>query len=132
VILRDNAGVIHVFPNGSINTLANASMDWSASVVDIVLPYRADTDRVIETMRRVGAEMKAEKDFAAVILEPIEVFGIEAWTDTTVTLRARFKTVPAQQYAVGREFRRRVKYAIQAGNLLDAPPPAAAPAPAGA
>ena len=130
VILRDNAGVIHVFPNGSINTLANASMDWSASVVDIVLPYRVDTDKVIEAMRRVGAEMKAEKEFASVILEPIEVFGIEASTDTTVTLRARFKTVPAQQYIVGREFRRRVKYAVQAGGLLDTHPAAAASAPA--
>lgn len=132
VILRDNAGVTHVFPNGAINTLANATMDWSATLIDIVLPYRVDTDRVIEAMRRVGAEMKAEKDFAAVILEPIEVFGIEASTDTTVTLRARFKTVAAQQYLVAREFRRRVKYAIQAGGLLDRHPPAAAPAPAGA
>ena len=127
VILRDNAGVIHVFPNGSINTLANATMDWSASVVDVTLPYRVDTDRVSEAMRRVGAEMKAENEFAAVILEPIEVFGIEAFSDTTVTLRARFKTVPAQQFLVGREFRRRLKYALQGGGLLD-PKPAAAPA----
>jgi small-conductance mechanosensitive channel len=119
VILRDGAGMVHVFPNGSINTLANATMDWSASVVDVVLPYRVDTDRVVEAMRRVGAEMKLEKDFAAVILEPIEVFGIETFSDTTVTLRARFKTQPAQQSFVGREFRRRVKYAVQAGGLLD-------------
>jgi small-conductance mechanosensitive channel len=119
VILRDGAGLVHVFPNGSINTLANATMDWSASVVDVVLPYRVDTDRVVEAMRRVGAEMKLEKDFAAVILEPIEVFGIETFSDTTVTLRARFKTQPAQQSFVGREFRRRVKYAVQAGGLLD-------------
>lgn len=127
VILRDSAGVTHVFPNGSINTLANASMDWAASVVDVTLPYRVDTDRVIDAMRRVGAEMKVEGNFAAVILEPIEVFGIEAFSDTTVTLRARFKTAPAQQYAVGREFRRRLKYAIQADGLLD-PKPAPAPA----
>ena len=119
VILRDGAGVVHVFPNGSINTLANATMDWSASVVDVVLPYRVDTDRVVEAMRSVGAEMKKEKAFAAVILEPIEVFGIETFSDTTVTLRARFKTQPAQQSFVGREFRRRVKYAVQAGGLLD-------------
>ncbi len=122
VILRDNSGVTHVFPNGSINTLANASMGWSASIVDVTLPYRVDTDRVTAAMRRVGAEMKAEKDFAAVILEPIEVFGVEAFSDTTVTLRARFKTLPAQQHAVGREFRRRLKYAVQADGLLDRKP----------
>ncbi len=119
VILRDQAGVVHVFPNGTINTLANATMDWSAAVVDITLPVRIDVDKVMEIMRRVGAEMKAEKEFASVILEPLEVFGIENLTDTIVTVRARFKTRPAEQYAVGREFRRRVKYAVQAAGLLD-------------
>jgi moderate conductance mechanosensitive channel len=126
VILRDQAGVVHVFPNGAINTLANATMDWSAAVIDITLPFRVDTDRVMEIMRRVGAEMKAEKEFASVILEPLEVFGIENLTEATVTIKARFKTQPAQQYFVGREFRRRLKYALQAAGLLDNPAAAAA------
>jgi small conductance mechanosensitive channel len=135
VILRDQAGVIHVFPNGTINTLANATKDWSAAVVDIALPFRVDADKVMEIMRRMGAEMKAEKEFASVILEPLEVFGIENLTDTVVTIRARFKTRPAEQYAVAREFRRRVKYAVHAAGLLDQATAAAAvktapPAPA--
>jgi moderate conductance mechanosensitive channel len=124
VILRDQSGVVYVFPNGTITTLANATMDWSAAVVDITLPFRIDTDRVMEIMRRVGAEMKAEKEFASVILEPLEVFGIESFTETTVTIRARFKTRAAEQYLVGREFRRRLKYALQAAGLLDNPPAA--------
>ena len=119
VILRDQAGVVHVFPNGTITTLANATMDWSAAVVDIPLPVKIDSDKVIEIMRHVGAEMKKEKEFASVILEPLEVFGIESLTDTVVTIRARFKTLPAEQYTVAREFRRRVKYAVQAAGLLD-------------
>jgi hypothetical protein len=45
-----------------------------------------------------------------------------------VTIKARFKTQPAQQYFVGREFRRRLKYALQAAGLLDNPPAAAKPA----
>lgn len=131
VILRDQAGVVHVFPNGTINTLANATLDWSAALVDITLPFRVDTDRVMEIMRRVGGEMKAEKEFASVILEPLEVFGIENLSDTIVTIRARFKTQPAEQYVVAREFRRRVKYALLAAGLLDTVQAAgAAPKPA--
>ncbi|MGH7852288.1 MAG: mechanosensitive ion channel family protein [Candidatus Binatia bacterium] len=128
VILRDHAGVVHVYPNGTITTLANATLDWSAAAIDVVLPFRVDTDRVMEIMRRVGAEMKAEKEFASVILEPLEVFGVDNFTETTVTLKARFKTQPAQQYFVGREFRRRLKYALQAAGLLDNPPAPAAKA----
>jgi moderate conductance mechanosensitive channel len=127
VMLRDQTGVVHVFPNGAITTLANATMDWSAAAIDITLPFRVDTDRVMELMRRVGAEMKAEKEFASVILESLEVFGIENFTETTVTIKARFKTQPAQQYVVGREFRRRLKYALQGAGLLDNPATPAAP-----
>jgi small conductance mechanosensitive channel len=133
VILRDQSGLVHVFPNGTITTLANATLDWSATVIDVTLPFRVDTDRVMEIMRRVGAEMKAEKAFASVILEPLEVFGIENFTETTVTMRARFKTQPAHQYVVAREFRRRLKYALQAAGVLDTsgkPPADARPAPA--
>jgi small conductance mechanosensitive channel len=121
VILRDQAGIVHVFPNGTITTLANATMDWSAAAIDVTLPFRVDIDRVMEIMRRVGTEMKAEKEFARVILEPLEVFGVESFTETTVMIKARFKTQPAQQYTVGREFRRRLKYALQGAGLLDNP-----------
>jgi len=127
VVLRDQAGLIHVFPNGAINTLANATMDWSASVVDVTLPYRVDTDRVMAIMRRVGDEMKADAEYGRVMLEPIEVFGVENFTDTSVTIKARLKTQPSRQHAVGREFRRRLKCALQAAEIgLDPSQPAPA------
>lgn len=113
VVLRDQAGVVHVFPNGTINTLANATLDWSACVINVTLPFRADTDRVVEIMRRIGDELKAEREFGRVMLEPMEVFGIESFTVANVTLKVRFKTQPGQQNLVGREFRRRLKYALQ-------------------
>jgi small conductance mechanosensitive channel len=109
VVLRDQAGIVHVFPNGAINTLANATMDWSAYVIDVAVPYREDTDRVVELMRQTGVEMRKEAEYARAMLEPIEILGIDNFTDTGVTIKARFKTKPAQQYSVGREYRRRLK-----------------------
>ena len=58
VALRDQAGVVHVFPNGAITTLANATMDWSAYVIDITVSYNEDTDRVVDIMRRVADDMR--------------------------------------------------------------------------
>lgn len=126
VVLRDQAGLVHVFPNGSINTLANATKDWSASVIDVTLSYRTDTDRVMEIMRQVGEAMKQDPEYGSLMLEPIEIFGVENFTDTTVTIKARLKTQPSMQYRVGREFRRRLKYALQrADSELAAPPTSA-------
>ena len=64
VALRDQAGVVHVFPNGSITTLANATMDWSAYVIDVAVSYNEDTDRVIDIMRRVADDMRKESNTA--------------------------------------------------------------------
>jgi small conductance mechanosensitive channel len=121
VILRDQAGVLYVFPNGSINTLANASMDWSGYLVDVTFPFQKDADRVIETMAKVGDELEADPAFGNMLLAPVEVFGIENFTDTNVMVRARCKTQPGEQQRVGREYRRRLKKAFDAEGIGPSP-----------
>jgi small conductance mechanosensitive channel len=123
VLLRDQAGVLHVFPNGSITTLANATMDWSAYVIDVSVSYKEDSDRVIEIMRRTADEMGQESALSRVMLEPIEIFGVDNFTDTAVTIKARFKTQPAHQYTIGREYRRRLKKVFDAEGV-EMPTPA--------
>jgi small conductance mechanosensitive channel len=114
VVLRDQAGVVHVFPNGTINTLANATMDWSAYVIDVTVSYKEDTDRVTGIMQRVADEMRNETDYRRLMLDPIEIFGVDNFSESTVTIKARLKTQPSQQYTIGREYRRRLKKAFDA------------------
>jgi small conductance mechanosensitive channel len=112
VVLRDNAAVVHVFPNGSINTLSNMTKDWSAYIIDLGVAYKEDTDRVVELMRRVADEMRAEPQLGSAMLEPIEIFGVDDFADSAVKIKARLKTLPLQQWKVGREYRRRLKKAL--------------------
>jgi small conductance mechanosensitive channel len=121
VVLRDQAGVVHVFPNGTINTLANATMDWSAYVIDVNVAYKEDTDRVSAIMQRVADEMRADAEYHSLMLEPIEIFGVDNFADASVTIKARFKTQPSQQLIVGREYRRRLKKAMEAEGIEMAP-----------
>jgi small conductance mechanosensitive channel len=44
-----------------------------------------------------------------VILEPIEIMGVDAFRDNAFVIKARIKTRPIQQWNVGREFNRRMK-----------------------
>ncbi|HVO93924.1 MAG TPA: mechanosensitive ion channel domain-containing protein [Terriglobales bacterium] len=126
VVLRDQAGVVHVFPNGSITTLANATKDWSAYVIDVAISYKEDPDRVITIMRQVSDGMMADGVLSGLILEPLEVFGVDNFTETAVVIKARFKTQAAQQYVVGREYRRRLKKALDTEGV-ELPPAAARP-----
>lgn len=117
IVLRDQAAVVHVFPNGSINTLSNMTKDWSAYVIDIGVAYREDTDRVIEVMRRVAGELQSEPQYGSAMLEPIEIIGVDAFSDSAVIIKARLKTLPIKQWMVGREYRRRLKKAFDAERI---------------
>ena len=46
------------------------------------------------------------------ILEPIEIVGVDKFADNAVVIKARIKTLPIKQWAVGREFNRRMKMAF--------------------
>lgn len=115
--MRDEAAVIHVFPNGSINTLSNMTKDWSAYVISVNVAYKEDPDRVSDVMRRVAEEMYAEPKYRSAMLEPIEIFGVDGFTELAVTIKARLKTQPLQQFAIGREYRRRLKKAFDAEGI---------------
>jgi moderate conductance mechanosensitive channel len=117
IVLRDEAAVVHVFPNGGITTLSNMTKDWSAYVISVNVAYKEDPDRVVNVMRRVAEEMYAEPNYRSAMLEPIEIFGVDGFTDTGVTIKARLKTQPLQQFAIGREYRRRLKKAFDAEGI---------------
>lgn len=117
IVLRSLDGTVHVFPNGAITSLSNMTKDFSFFVLDMGVAYKEDTDRVAEVMREVGEELRRDPEFRERILEPIEILGVDNFADSAVVIRARIKTVPIQQWNVGREYRRRLKKAFDARGI---------------
>lgn len=109
MVLRDLSGIVHVFPNGTITTLSNLTKGWSAYVLNLGIAYDQDTDEVVEVMKEVHAELMKDPEFGPKLMGPIEVFGVDDFGDSAVVIKARLKTVPIQQWTVGREYRRRLK-----------------------
>jgi small conductance mechanosensitive channel len=110
--LRDFSGVVHVFQNGKINTLANMTKEWSAIVFDIGVAYKENIDQVIKIMQQVGETMINEEDYKEVIREPLEIFGLDKFGDSAIVIKARLKTTPGEQWRLGREYRKRLKVAF--------------------
>ena len=117
IVLRDMEGVVHVVPNGEIKTLANRTKDFAYYVIDLGVDYNDDVDRVMELVREAGAQLMADATFAPFILQPVEVLGVDAFTDSSVTLKIRIKTVPLKQWEIGRELRRRIKQVMDREGL---------------
>jgi small conductance mechanosensitive channel len=117
IVLRDLPGTLHIFQNGAVTTLANMTRGWSGYVVDVEVSFREDPDRVIAVMRRVGDELRADPAHGPLILEPIEVFGVDGFKEASLVIKARLKTLPIQQWTVGREYRRRLVQALTAEGI---------------
>jgi small-conductance mechanosensitive channel len=109
VRLRDLAGTVHTIPFSSIDTISNLTKDFAYYVFDIGVAYRESVDEVMEVLRAIGAELQQDPEFGWLILEPLEVLGVDAFADSAVIIKARIKTRPIKQWAVGREFHRRMK-----------------------
>lgn len=112
IVLRDLDGTVHVIPAGSINELSNMTKDFSYYVVDLGVAYKENTDHVVAVVKEVAAELRRDPEYAHRILEDLEVLGVDQFADSAVVIKARIKTMPIQQWAVGRELRRRIKFAF--------------------
>lgn len=109
IVLRDLEGTVHVFPNGTVTQLANRSKGWSRYVIDMGVAYKENVDYVMEVMKKLGEEISADKDFGPLILEPLQVLGVDSFGDSSVVIKCMVKTRPLKQWDVGRELRRRIK-----------------------
>jgi moderate conductance mechanosensitive channel len=131
IVLRDIRGAVHVFPCGAVTTLTNLTKDYAYAVLDVMVSYRSNTDEVEQVLREVGAALQEDPIFHPMILEPMEVFGIERFGDAGLTVRARMKTLPAQQWNVTRALRRLIKLALEKRGIpmaVAATPAAGSPA----
>ncbi len=109
VRLRDLAGNVHTIPFGDVTAVTNMTRGFSYYVFDIGVAYREDIDAVMAVIREIGDELGREMPYASLILAPIEILGVDAFTDSAVVVKARIKTTPINQWTVGREFNRRLK-----------------------
>ncbi|HZR25512.1 MAG TPA: mechanosensitive ion channel family protein [Vicinamibacterales bacterium] len=108
IVLRDGEGAVQVFPNGTITALANLSKQFAYAVVDMKVAYNENIDRVIGTMREVGAQLQNDPSWGALVIAPLDIIGIESLEGGTATIRAKFKTLPLNQGKVANELRRRL------------------------
>ncbi|AWK87761.1 mechanosensitive ion channel domain-containing protein [Azospirillum thermophilum] len=107
--LRDGAGAVHSIPFSAVTTVKNMSKDFSNTTFNVTVSYSEDPDRVIAVLKEIGAEIQKEAQYAADILAPLEVLGVDKLADSGFSILAQFRTRPTRQWGVTREFNRRMK-----------------------
>jgi len=115
--LRDYEGSVHTIPNGAVDTVTNRSRGHAFAVIDVGVAYREDIDAVFGIMRRVGAELRADPEYAARIEDDIEIAGLDKWADSAIMLRCRCRVKPLEQWGVRRAYLLRLKKAFDAAGV---------------
>lgn len=108
-VLRDLEGRVHFLPNSEVRQVTVLTQEWSRAVVDVAVAYKEDLDRVLAVFRDEVERFHQDPEWQERFTEPPEVLGVQQLGESGVVIRVLFSTKPAQQWAVAREFRRRIK-----------------------
>lgn len=106
--IRDVNGVYHVIPFSSVDSVSNAMRGFAFHVADVSVAYREDVGEVKRLMG-IAFERLMATEHGASILEPLEMNGVTQFGDNAVVIRGRIKTLPGEQWAVGRAYNELIK-----------------------
>lgn len=115
--LRDLSGNLHVVPNGVIDKVKNLTKDYSYYLFEIGVAYRENVDEVMGVLQEIAEDLRRDARFAGDILDPLEMLGVDQFTDSAVMIKCRIKTEPLKQWRVGREMNRRIKNTFDAKGI---------------
>lgn len=111
-VVRDLDGTVHSIPNGVPEMTSNLTQTFSRVNMQIGVSYSEDLDHVYEVINRTGREMADDPQWREQVLSPPAVLGLDEFGDSAITIRVLGDTAPIQQWAVAREFRKRLKKAF--------------------
>ncbi len=120
--VRDYDGTLYVIPNSQITTVANQSVGYSLATVNVSVDFSANPDVVLELLKGIALEVRNSEAFRPVFVADPQVLGVDAVKGSETIFAVVFKTLPTQQYAPVREFRRRVRLALEEHHLLPGDP----------
>jgi small-conductance mechanosensitive channel len=111
--VRTFDGDLVTIANGELRQSVNASRDWARVLVRVPLGRDVDFDAVGERIDQAGLALANDPVWAAVVLEAPKVSGLDELAADNVQLRVVGRTLPAQQWKVARELRRRIAMVLR-------------------
>ena len=111
--IRSVDGTVWFVPNGEIRKVGNSAKEWGRSIVDVIVPRKADLAAVTSAIEEEAAAVAADPKWEDAVLESPEILGVEAMGVDNVTVRVSVKTLPAQRTPLARAMRSRISHRLQ-------------------
>ncbi len=111
--LRNSEGRLITIPNSSITQVQNLTRVWSRVDLTVTIAYDADVQLALQVLNTISEEMYNEPEWQQLMVKPPQVLGIDEVTHAGLLIRIWLETHPLQQFTVGREFRYRMRLALE-------------------
>lgn len=115
--LRNAEGCLITIPNSTITKVANLTRTWSRVNLEVWVDITTAPDPMLSLLAALSQEFYEEPAWHSKLLAPPEVLGIDEITASGLLVRIWIKTQPGQQWAVAREFRRRMLNVLAANGI---------------
>jgi small conductance mechanosensitive channel len=115
--LRNGEGRLITIPNSAITQVENLTRSWSRVDFTIEVAYDTKIQDALAIIRQVAETMYDEPVWHERIIDPPEVLGVDSVTHAGMLIRVWIKTQPLEQWSVGREFRLRVRIALEENGI---------------
>lgn len=106
--IRSIDGVYHLIPFSAVDSVSNATKIFSYHLAAIGVAYRESIPDVKQAMQDAFDRLK-QTEHGSAIVGPFEMHGLTEFGDSAITVRARIKTEPGKQWALGRAYNEIVK-----------------------
>jgi small conductance mechanosensitive channel len=120
--VRDADGTLYVVPNSQITTVANLSVGYSVATVNVSVDFSANPDQVQKLLTTIATDIRNSDEFRQLFVADPQILGVDAIKGSELIFPVVFKTLATKQYGPIREFRRRVRFALEEHHLLPGNP----------
>lgn len=120
--VRDADGTLYVVPNSQITTVANLSVGYSVATVNVSVDFSANPDQVLKLLTAIATDVRNSEEFRQLFVADPQILGVDAIKGSELIFPVVFKTLATKQYGPIREFRRRVRLALEQHHLLPGNP----------
>ncbi len=122
VKLRHHRGYLTTVPFGELGAVQNMSRDWVIDKFSVTVGYNTDMEALRKLIKKLGAELAADPEFAPHVIEPMKMQGVQSFGDYGIAVGLKMTTRPGQQFQMRRRAYVRLKQ-IFAENGIEIPFP---------
>lgn len=108
-VLRDIDGNVHYIPNGSIAMATNMTMEYAKINLEITVSYDADLDKVKDIINKIGLDLAKDEEWKDFITNAPYFARVSNLGESGATIKILGKVLPAKQWGVEGELRKRIK-----------------------